>query len=917
MVCVLSAAAFSQAPKAKPTPKKPVTKPAASPTPAESEDEVFEKVRNIAAPAERAPALKEFLEKFPESAHKVRAQELLVSARAQEAEGKIQAGDTPGGIALFELAVREAPSPLSDQLFHGVMFLIPNNLQYLGQNGNAIKIADLIEEKVGNNFAQLLDLAKFHLSVENASGAQRAAEKATAIDSGSAAGYEILGQAYRMNLKLEEAAAAYEKGLQTNTRLLSTILYLADSKRALGKPEEALALYKEALEREPDNTSARSGMVLALLNSGKRREAEVELQNALAANQKNFVLMAGVAYWYAAHNEGDKAVELARRALTVEPRFVWAHIALARGLLLQKQPVEAERVMLQASQYGNFPTISYERASAKYAVGFFEEAAIDLRRSFSIKDGKLAVDLAGRIPQSGDSFVDILAPERRASIYESLAADSPENAARLKTLLVFDLKLSDKDAADADIVAAADAFVGEKDAMQSYRQLYVANKLLQKKRLPEKTLQYVQSAVGGIDNSVTLPNATLAVLADELLEPRASALTRGTAVDVPAIPKPVLLSIMRGRVEELSGWALFQQEKLDEAVVRLRRAVSVLPEQSTWWRSTLWKLATILDATGKSDEAFEAYSRSYLSGPPDTIKYATLQGLCQRLYGGLNGCEEKITLAAKGDPSVKKGAGSLLKAQPTPVPPVSEAPKPVETSETIKNTGGAAEPSPSPTMEPVSLKTSPNTSPNTSSAPEVVPPANTADTAAPQKTVTDESLKSEPVKEAAKVTSDEAKQETAPKTEETAKNEGAAKNDSESRKRTVTSKTEPEAAKDGVVYSNPNAQVRVRSLSSENTSGSSNTSGCQTAVSPEKLILINNGGWGSVTIDLKGDGKLEDIKVTTENSEDLTLELQTGIGKDIGRVLYVVRSISTKKGDFKVFVESPCGEKKEVSITVR
>ncbi len=915
MVCVLSAAAFSQAPKAKPTPKKPPVKPAAkpAPTPAESEDAVFEKARNIAAPAERTAALKEFLNTFPESAHKVRAQELIVSARAQEAEGKIQAGDTEGGVALFELAVREAPSPLSDQLFHGVMFLIPNNLQYLGQNGNAIKIADLIEEKVGNNFAQLLDLAKFHLSVENASGAQRAAEKAAAIDPSSAAGYEILGQAYRMNLKLEEAAAAYEKGLQTNTRLLSTILYLADSKRALGKAEEALALYKEALERDPDNTSARSGMVLALLNTGKRREAEIELQNALAANQKNFVLMAGVAYWYAAHNEGDKAVELARRALTVEPRFVWSHIALARGLLLQKQPVEAERVMLQASQYGNFPTINYERASAKYAVGFFEEAAIDLRRSFSIKDGKLEVNLAGRIPQSGDSFVDILAPERRASIYESLAADSPENAARLKTLLVFDLKLNDKDAADADIVAAADAFVGEKDPMQSYRQLYVANKLLQKKRLSEKTLVYIQSAVGGIDSSVTLPNATLAVLADELLEPRASALTRGTAVDVPAIPKPVLLSIMRGRVEELSGWALFQQEKLDEALVRLRRAVSVLPEQSTWWRSTLWKLATILDATGKSDEAFEAYSRSYLSGPPDTIKFATLQGLCQRLFNGLDGCEEKMTLAAKGDPSVKKGAGSLLKAQPTPVPPVSEAPKQAETSETIKNTGGT-EPTPPPTMEPVSLKTSP-----TSAAPEVVSATDkAADTASPQKTGTDESIKSEPVKDPAKAVSEEPKQETASKTEETPKNEGAPKNEGEGRKRTVTSKSEPEAAKDGVVYSNPNAQVRVRSLSSENTSGSSeNTSGCQIAVRPEKLIMINNGGWGSITTDLKGDGKLEDIKVTTENSEDLTLELQTGIGKDIGRVLYVVRSISTKKGDFKVFVESPCGEKKEVLVTVR
>jgi tetratricopeptide (TPR) repeat protein len=857
LTSAISLAAFAQPkPKPKPTPNK-TPKAAATPVVTESEDEVFEAAKNTAVPAERVPALKSFLEKFPEAKLKVRALELIVSARAQDAENKMKGGDVEGGVALFELAVQEAPTPMSDPLFRAVVSLIPRNLYYLGQRAAAIRIAALVEEKANGNAAQLLALASFHLSIENAADAQRAAEKAVALDTASAAAYEILGLAYRANLQLAEAAAAYEKGLQTNTRLVTSILYLADAKRALGKPEEALVLYKEVLEKQPENLPAQTGVVMALFDAEKRVEAEAQMQNALAANPKNFILLAGAAYWYAAHNDAGKAVDLAQKAIAVEPRYVWAHIALARGLLLQKRAVEAERVMLQASQYGSFPTVTYERATAKYAAGFYDEAAADLEINFTVKDGKLEVSLAGRIPQSGDSFIDILARERAASIYEPLTADAMENAAKLKKLLVFDLKLSEPEAKEGDVIAAADAFIGEKDPMQTYRRLYVAGRLLLKRIAPAKALEFAQAAVPGIEAAADMPGATIAVLADELLSARAAALRQGTTVSVPDIPRPILLSIMRGRVEELSGWALFQQQKTEEAVVRLRRAVSVLPEKSAWWRSSLWKLGTALDAAGKPEEAFEAYSKSFANGPPETIKFAMLQGLCQRLYNTSEGCEERILAAAKADPNAKKAGSSLLKT-----PPEKKA-EPAVKPENGENTGGNGE---AETVKPPATPT-----PQADATPTTEP------TPGPPQKMEDETAKPEP-----SPTPAAAKSEPGAKTED--------------------GKT---------VYSNPKAQVRVRSLSS------GTKSGCQITVNEEKLSLISNGGWGSVTIDLKGEGKLEDIKVYTENPDDLTLELQPGIGRDINRLMYVVRSISDKKGEFKIFVESPCGEKKEVLITVR
>src|SRR5206468_8457526 len=105
--------------------------------------------------------------------------------------------------------------------------------------------------------------------------------------------------------------------------------------------------------------------------------------------------LAGAAYWYAAHDEGSQAVALAQKAIETDPRFIWSHIALARGLMSQKKPVDAERTLLAARRYGNFPTLEYEIASARAAAGLYRDAIEDLSKSFSVKDGVVHANLGG------------------------------------------------------------------------------------------------------------------------------------------------------------------------------------------------------------------------------------------------------------------------------------------------------------------------------------------------------------------------------------------------------------------------------------------------------------------------------------------------------------------------------------------
>jgi tetratricopeptide (TPR) repeat protein len=917
LIFCLLAGIFSQAnfaqkkPTLKPAPAtKKITKPAAKTATVaaagnESEDESFNKAKDTPGTAERVQDLQGFLAAFPGSKHKSRAQELIVSARAQMADEKIQAGDTDGGVALYELAVKEAPEPVTEQLYTLVLRLVPRSLVYKDQRAAAIRIANVIETKVGNNAARLLDLAAFHLNIENADDAQRTAKKAAEADPASAPAYEALGMSYRTNLKIAEAADAYEKGLQTGNRLPTTLLYLADAKRALGKPDEALVLYREVLTKQPDTTAAKTGVVMSLFDNGKRTEAEAELKRTIAADPKNFTLLAGAAYWYAAHEDGAKAVEFALQAIAIEPRYVWSYVAMSRGLMLQKRFIEADRAMLQATQFGKFPTIDYESANAKFAVGFYDEAIADLSRSFRYKDGGVGVYLAGRVPQIGDSFSEILALERKAGIFEPAVADSPENDKKLKELFAFDLKLNEKDASEADIISAAEIFIGAPDAMQTYRRMYIADKLLKKRVAPAKVLELTQTAVSGIDNAIDQPGAAAAVLADELLTPRATALANGTVVTVPDIPRATLQSVMRGRVEEMTGWALFQQQKNEEALVHLRRAIGVLPEKSAWWRSSVWKLGVVLDATGRPEEAFQSYARSFMSGEQETTKLAVLLGLCQRLYNSSADCNDRIIAAAKTDPKTAKPSNSVLKSSVIATPDNRtatvrpEAPVPAAT----------VKPTPGPALSAI-LKPKPTPAAVTTPTPIPMPsPAPKREfTATPSPKVPDaiEASAIKPaVTDAVKTQSTDAAEQKKPEATEPTETVAKATN-GEARPRIV--RAEP---KQGVVYSNPAAQVTVGSLPADPKSG------CQVVMSVPKLSLISNGGWSSIAVDLRGEGNLEELIGVSDNPEDISIELQPEIGKNIRRRLWVVKSLTDKKGEFKIHFETPCGDKKEVIVTTR
>jgi len=644
------------------------------------EDESEEVELTLTLPLDaRVAKLKVFIDGHPDSKSRPRAIELLISTYAALGDQKLKKGDSAGGIEQLMLAIADVPVNGSEKLFSGVISQIPLNLYLRGENAAAIKAAQDIEAKFGSDPKRLLAMSAFYVAIEQSGEATRTATKAVSLAPDLAEAHQGLGMALHVALRLDEAAAEYRRAFELDSNSKAARRGLADLNRALGKPEEALALYRQQITVEPNDKAARAGLILSLFDLGRSTEAQSELAAALKSDPRNLALLAGAAYWFAAHNDSEAALLHGRKAIEIEPRYTWSYVAVARGLVDQKKPLEAERAIRFARQFGKFPTLDYELANALAAAGLYGEASEILERSFSVKNGQIESKLGGRDSTRGGNFTDLLAAERRGSIFQFAVADTENNAKMLKALLTLTALTHPPDAGDVineeGAIAAAKEFASGHDSALVFRQLYAASRLLQRRIGLQTAFELAEAARSSADAGMTVATVTVAVQADEYRDIRAQAIVSGGTPDIPEAPRNILSNILRGRIEDISGWARFNQDRFDEAVDHLKRSVSILPEGTPAAGTALWHLGSSLERLDKKEEALASYIKSYNTGAPDSIRRTIIEKLYRKVNGSLTGLDEQIgprETAANVQPSVRKE----LKTDPAadvPAQPASSA----------------------------------------------------------------------------------------------------------------------------------------------------------------------------------------------------------------------------------------------------
>jgi len=665
------------------TKKSTQPKAASAAQPVEPEDEAETVSLTLVLPVDqRTVKLKEFLDTHPDSKERPRAIEYLVSAHAQLGDQKLQNGDIAGGVEHLLRAIDEAGNTTSDQLFSGVISQIPMNLYLRGERDAAFKAAQNVANKFGSDPKRLLAMGGFFLAVERGEAAISVADSAIKLAPDMAEAHRTRAIGLHLSLRLDEAAEEYKKTLELDPQSKVSRVSLADLYRASGKAEQALALYNEELASDPKDRAARAGKVISLLELSRTDEANTELDAALKDDPRNLPLLAGTGYWFAAHGNNKRAFEMASQAVTVESRYTWSQIALAHAYLSSKQPFDAERAMRYAKQYGKFPTLNYELATVLTSMGLYQEAADVLRESFQFKDGQIQTRLAGHVAASESSFIELLAPERRAGIFQANSPDTPENAKQLKALLALNTAITPADGEKIDeaaAVAAAQDFAAGIDSMRAFRQMYAANRLLRNDVGVSTALELVAAAKKASDDALNHPYLTIAVQADEFRDMRARSITAGTVPDIAEGPRNVLSSILKGRLEDLQGWGLFNQEKYPEAIEHLKQAVQILPEGTPAWRGALWHLGAVNEQTGKKELALDYYIKSYAGGDPDSVRRSVIEQLYRKINGSLDGLEQKLT-GAPADVATAQPAPAQPAPAATDTPTPTETPKPEPSS---------------------------------------------------------------------------------------------------------------------------------------------------------------------------------------------------------------------------------------------
>ncbi|HEX8686840.1 MAG TPA: hypothetical protein VF654_10065, partial [Pyrinomonadaceae bacterium] len=503
-------------------------------------------------------------------------------------------------------------------------------------------------------------------------------------------------------------------------------------------------------------------------------------------------------------------------------------------------------------------------------------AADQLARSFTVRDGKVSARLAGRVESSAGDFNELLAPERRASLAQFAGASTPDEARQLKALLVL-RTLTDGEGGDARAAAeAAREFGAGQDEMRAFRNLYAASRLELRGSAPAEALARAEAAIGGVDAALKLAHAPVALFADtdEMREMRRQVVEQDAPLNMLGVDRDTLSRVLRGRIESLAGWALYSQGQTAEAAVRLRRAVSVLPERSLWWRTAEWRLGAALEASGSARDALAAYVASYRV-QPDPKFLPAIEALYKKLNNGSTGGLEQLL----GTPAVASAAPAAAQA---PAPdPATQAATPAASNAT---TAPAPEPSPEPATTPTPAATpapTPAAEPTPSATP--APPAATPSPSPEAATTpTPEPSKEEP---------------SATPTPEAAPTPAATP-------AAPTTPPEPEPSP---------APARARERA-----GAAPGGPCVLTAAEPALTLKSNGGSATVALSVENyAGKTPPrINPSTDNWADIIILAEPHKPEDGNGARFTVTSVSAKTGAFLVTFASPCG-KRQVTVNVQ
>ena len=156
-----------------------------------------------------------------------------------------------------------------------------------------------------------------------------------ALDRNYAVPHFGLGYVLRVQGRPDEAIAEYKKAIELDPKYATPHNNLGNVLSDQGKPDAAIAEYKKAIELDSKAAFPHNGLGNVLRAQGKSDEAIAEYKKAIELDPKDAVPHFGLGYVLRVQGRPDEAIAEYKKAIELDPKMAGLHYNL--GVLLGEQ----------------------------------------------------------------------------------------------------------------------------------------------------------------------------------------------------------------------------------------------------------------------------------------------------------------------------------------------------------------------------------------------------------------------------------------------------------------------------------------------------------------------------------------------------------------------------------------------------
>jgi tetratricopeptide (TPR) repeat protein len=440
----------------------------------------------------------------------------------------------------------------------------------------------------------------------------------------------LLGGLYMNGKKYEDAAGQYKKVLEQDPKNDRARFYLGTNLAEMKKFGEAEASFRELLRIEPDNFMGNFYLARILVEMKRYDEAEIEFRKILSQRPDAASILIDLALLYEQQEKIPQAIETYKKLIDISPQNIQTLIRLGHIYLRQQLLDEAQNTFLAVLKLDPsnrealiaLGLLSLEQGNHEQAITKFlsllQKSPKDIRLIYMLgaayeEAGNYdkAIETLKQIPYSSDQFAD--------------------------TQIRIGFMLKKQQKTDEAIVFLQDAISRKKDAPNLYtflaslhedkRQFAAAESVIREGLLanPDNidlnfSLGVLYEKTNRFEESVTAMQKVLKIEHDN---PEALNFIgymyadRGLNLDEAErlIRKALRLKPGNGYMLDSLGWVLFRKDRLAEAIIHLKQASELLPEDAT----ILEHLGDAYLQSGDAEKASETFDRC-LKINPDSEK---------------------------------------------------------------------------------------------------------------------------------------------------------------------------------------------------------------------------------------------------------------------------------------------------------